>query len=430
MSQTEHTLSQIRRNAYEILDNPQDFDALINAVGDSHFVLLGEATRGTHEFYKARAQFTLRLIEEKSFSAVAVEADWFDACRVNRYVRSISDDSDPMTALNDFKGFPQWMWRNTDVADFISVLKYLNEGKTPQKQVGFYGLDLYGLYASFQKIIQYLDGFDPDAAEKARQHFSGFEQYGPESTKYGMAKSYVSEESINQVVKQLEEIRRIRAKGVSDSGFTHQEELFFTDQNAKMASDAEVYYRTMFSDRVSSWNLRDKYMCNTINSLANHINQYKEPKIIIWEHNSHIGDARATEANRYGELNVGQLIREKYKADAFLIGFTTNRGTVAAASFWDGPVEKKDLTPSLVESYEHLFHRSEIPDFYLLLRNNEQLSFLQQERLQRAIGAVYMPKTEPNRHYFNTSITNQFDAVIHFDHTMSIQPLDRNSGWE
>lgn len=430
MNSSNSALSIIRQNANEILDNPQDFDNLIDEIGDCRFVLLGEATHGTHEFYEARAQITIRLIEEKGFSAVAVEADWTDAYRVNRYIRSLGDDLDPMIALNDFTRFPRWLWRNTDVADFISILKYFNQDKPPERQVGFYGLDLYSLYSSIDKIISYLDEVDPQAAQKARQRYSCFEQVGQKTQNYSKNMQYVTESCIRQAVKQLEELRLNGINYVKKNGFVFEEEQFFAEQNAKLACDAEIYYKTMFSEQLISWNLRDKFMTDTLEALVNHISKYREPKIVAWLHNSHSGDARATQVSGYGEFNVGQLIRERYNEDAFLVGFFTHMGTVSAASFWDGPVEKKLVNPSIAESYEHLFHRSEIPSFYLIFRNNKQLSFLEDPLQERSIGVIYNPMTERQSNYYSASLVKQFDAIIHFDQTIAVQPLDRSSGGE
>ncbi len=430
MNRHEDPIAIIRENANEIMAQPDDFDALLEAIGDSHLVLIGEASHGTHEFYRARAQITTRLIEEKGFTAVAVEADWPDAYRVNRYVRSLGNDEDPFTSLNDFTRFPRWMWRNTEVVDFISVLRSYNENRPQEQKVGFYGLDLYSLYSSIDAVIDYLEEVDPQAAQKARQRYACFEQYGPEAENYGLAMSYVTEDCRKHAIQQLQDMRSKGLDYVKSGGFVPREELFYAQQNAKLARDAEEYYRTMFSGRVSSWNLRDKHMADTLDALISHIRQFREPKIVVWEHNSHLGDARATEVSRYGEYNVGQLIRERYNDEAFLIGFSTHSGTVSAASSWGGEVERKHIRPSMVESYENLFHMSAIPAFYIILKDNPNLSFLERQHLERAIGVIYMPGTERQSHYFQASLPKQFDAVIHFDQTRAVQPLDRNPGWE
>ncbi len=422
-------LALIRQNATEVLDRPQDFDALLDAIGNCRFVLLGEASYGTHEFYKTRAQITTRLIEEKGFGAVAVEADWSDAYRVNRYVRSIGDDPDPMSGLGDFLRFPRWMWRNTDVADFISVLKYYNEGKTAEKQVGFYGLDLYNMYASIDKVIGYLDEVDSREAQKVRRYYSYFDLYDHAKEKYAMS-IVLTEDCQRKIVVQLEELRKNSIKYMKNGGFTLKEEQFVTEQYARVAHTDEQYYKNMFSGRVSCWNQRDKNMADTLDALAGYLKQYREPKIVVWGHNSHIGDARSTEVSLFGRLNLGQLVRERYKDEVYLIGFTTHSGTVTAASFWGEAVQRKNISLSTAESFEHLFHRSEIPSFYLNVRDNKQLPFLANQHLERAIGVVYMPELERQNHYFRASLSGQFDAVIHFDKSIAVQPLDHISGWE
>ncbi|MFP4014752.1 MAG: erythromycin esterase family protein [Chitinispirillaceae bacterium] len=430
MSSHDDPISLIRQNANEILDRPDDYDTLLDDIGDCRFVLIGEATHGTHEFYRARARITQRLIEEKGFAAVAVEADWPDAYRVNRFVRGLGEDPDPFKALGDFTRFPRWMWRNTEVVEFIIFLRNFNLHKNQEDMAGFYGLDLYSLYTSIDKVIAYLDDVDPRAAQQARKRYSCFEQYGPEAESYGMAMTYVTDDCRREATAQLEELRRKGVDYVKQKGFAGKEELFYAQQNAKLAQDAEEYYRTMFSGRVSSWNMRDRHMADTLEALAEHIGSFREPKIVVWEHNSHLGDARATEVSRYGELNVGQLIRERYGEQVFNIGFTTHSGTVSAASSWGGDVERKQIRPSMVESYENLFHRSTIRSFYLTLKNNPHLSFLEREHLERAIGVIYMPSTERQSHYFRASLPGQFDAVIHFDQTNAVQPLEKNAGWE
>ncbi|MFP4241414.1 MAG: erythromycin esterase family protein [Chitinispirillaceae bacterium] len=430
MSIHEDPISIIRRNATEILDQPDDYDQLLDAIGDSRFVLIGEATHGTHEFYRDRARITARLLEEKGFAAVAVEADWPDAYRVNRYVRGLGDDPDPFKSLNDFKRFPRWMWRNTEVVEFITYLRNFNLNKNQEEMAGFYGLDLYSLYASIDKVIDYLDDVDPEAARKARQRYSCFEQYGPEAETYGMAMSYVTDDCRREAAAQLEELRARGMEYVKRDGFAHKEQQFYAEQNARLAQDAEEYYRTMFSGRVSSWNMRDRHMADTLEALAEHISQYREPKIVVWAHNSHLGDARGTEVSRYGEQNVGQLVRERYGERAYLIGFFTHSGTVSAASSWGGDVERRNIRPSMVESYENLFHRSTLRSFFLNLRDNDSLSFLEREHMQRAIGVIYMPQTERQSHYFTASLPKQFDTIIHFDQTNAVQPLEKNAGWE
>ncbi|HET7706923.1 MAG TPA: erythromycin esterase family protein [Thermoanaerobaculia bacterium] len=417
-----------RRSIRELTGSRRDYDDLIEMIGDAHFVLIGEASHGTHEFYRDRAKITMRLIAEKGFNAVAVEADWPDAYRVNRYVRAMGDDREPVEALSDFKRFPTWMWRNADVLDFVGWLREFND-RIPavHSKVGFYGVDLYSLFASMEAVIDYLEKVDPAAAGRARQRYACFDHFGEDSQAYGYATTFgVTESCESEVVAQLVDFRRKAAEYATRDGHIPPDEAFFAEQNARLVANAERYYRAMFGGRASSWNLRDTHMTDTIDALAAHIRRNgRDPKIVVWEHNSHLGDARATEMARGGEINVGQLIRERHGDDARLIGFSTYSGTVTAASDWDGPAERKDVRPGMPGSYEALFHEWGVPEFYLPLRGNAAASSLENPLLQRAIGVIYVPRTERQSHYFHASLPRQFDAMIHFDTTRAVEPLER-----
>src|ERR1051325_9954324 len=396
----------------------RDFDALLELCGDAQFVLIGEASHGTHEFYRTRAELTRRLIAERGFNAVAVEADWPDAYRVNRFVRGIGGDREPVEALGDFKRFPTWMWRNADVLDFVGWLREHNDAVADEaRRAGFYGVDLYSLFTSIAEVILYLEKVDPEAARRARQRYACFEHFAEDSQMYGYATTFgISESCENEVVEQLVELRRKYGADVPE------DEAFYAEQNARLVLNAERYYRSMFGGRVSSWNLRDTHMAETIDALAAHLGRRAgNAKIVVWEHNSHLGDARATEMGRHGELNVGQLMRERYGDAARLIGFTTYEGTVTAAAEWDGPAERKQVRPGLRGSYEALFHE-EGGDFWLPLRGNRAL---EEARLERAIGVIRPPHGRPWSHYFPASLARQFDAVIHYDRTRAVEPLER-----
>src|SRR5918995_885016 len=317
-----------------------DYDPLLKLIGEARFCLLGEATHGTHEFYRERAEITKRLIKEKAFTAIAVEADWPDAFRVNRYVRGLSDDRNADEALSGFKRFPTWMWRNTVVVDFVEWLRSYNESLPADGgRVGFYGLDLYSLYTSIEAVLGYLNKIDPEAAKRARYRYSCFEHFGDDTQAYGYATSFgLTASCEREVIEQLIELRRRAADYASRDGRVARDEYFFAEQNARLVRNAEKYYRTMFHGRVESWNLRDRHMAETLDALISHLTlQGENAKVAVWEHNSHLGDARATYMADYGELNVGQLVRQRYGSDAVLIGFTTYKGTVTAASEWDGP---------------------------------------------------------------------------------------------
>ncbi len=410
---------------------PHDYDELIDLVGDARVVLLGEASHGTHEFYRERARITRRLIEEKGFSAVAVEADWPDAYRVNRYARGAPEDADAEEALRGFRRFPTWMWRNAEVLDFVGWLRDHND-RRPGEPVGFYGLDLYSLYASVAEVISYLEKVDPPAAERARSRYACFEHFGGESQEYGRAVSLGVSESCRQgVIAQLSELQRNSIAYLRRDGLAAEDDQFYAEQNARLVASAEEYYRSMFTDATSSWNLRDSHMAETLDELLDHLGRHGDlPRVVVWEHNSHIGDARATEMGSRGELNVGQLARLRHSRGAFLVGFTTYSGTVTAASSWDAPAQRKQVRPARPDSYEALLHDLGQPAFLLDLRRAEVAAALQEPRLERAIGVIYRPETERASHYFMARLDRQFDALIHLDETRAVEPLERTAGWE
>jgi erythromycin esterase-like protein len=424
----------VRDAAQPLTGAASDYDPLMELIGDARFVLLGEASHGTHEFYRARAEITKRLILEKGFTAVAVEADWPDAYRVNCYVRGAGADTEATEALGGFQRFPQWMWRNADVLDFVGWLREHDDSLPPDgPQVGFYGLDLYSLYSSVEAVLQYLEKVDPEAARRARYRYSCFEHFAEDSQAYGYAASFgLSESCEEEVITQLSELRRRAELYLARDGRVAEDELFYAEQNARLVKNAEEYYRTMFRGRVSSWNLRDRHMAETLDALVRHLDgQGGKTKVAVWEHNSHLGDARATQMGESGEWNVGQLVRERHGRDAVLVGFSTYNGTVSAASDWGAPAERKRVRPGMPGSYEALFHDTGLPSFLLTLRGGGRAAAeLRKPRLQRAIGVIYRPETERLSHYFTARLSDQFDAVIHFDHTRAVEPLERTAEWE
>jgi erythromycin esterase-like protein len=394
------------RTVHPLDGTEADHRPLLDLVGDARFVLLGEASHGTHEFYHERAEITKRLIIEKGFGAVAVEADWPDAYRVNRYVRGEGDDPDANAALSGFERFPTWMWRNTVVLDFVEWLRNANSGRNENAKTGFFGLDLYSLFNSMRTVVGYLDRVDPYAAS------------------FNLSPS-CEVEAVNQLV----EMQRRALEYLNRTG---GDDFFDAEQNARLVKNAEEYYRSMFRGRQSSWNLRDAHMAETVDALVAQLERRgRAPKIVIWAHNSHLGDARATEMGARGELNVGQLIRQKYGSEAVSVGFTTYTGTVTAATDWDDPGEQKRVRPALPDSYELGFHEIGIPRFFLRLRQNgaAQSSLLSKPRLERAIGVVYRPETERISHYFRADMPRQFDAVFHFDRTRAVEPLEKPERW-
>jgi erythromycin esterase-like protein len=421
----------IREHAQPATESPQSYRPLLERIGNSRFVLLGEASHGTHDFYHTRAQLTERLIEEKDFSAVAVEADWPDAHRVNRYVQGRGDDPEAVDALSSFKRFPTWMWRNADVVEFVDWLRDYNDFlPRGRRRVGFYGLDLYSLHASARAVLDFLDKVDPDAARRARYRYACFEHFGEDPQSYGYAANFgLSKSCEDEVVTQLLEMQKQAAELANRDGQVDPDAFFIAEQNARLVKNAERYYRSMFESRVESWNLRDQHMVETLEALERHLGS--SAKIVVWAHNSHLGDARATEMGARGELNVGQLVRARYGKNSALVGFTTYKGTVTAASSWDAPAERKSVRPALAQSYEAIFHETGVPGFWLELRGKDWLAgVLNQERLERAIGVIYLPESERISHYFHARLADQFDAVIHLDKTRAVEPLERTSQWE
>jgi erythromycin esterase-like protein len=428
----------VLRSALVMLDEGErDRRALLDLVGDAHFVLLGEGSHGTHEFYETRARMTRWLIEDKGFCAVAAEADWPDAYRANRYVRGRGEDATAEESLRGFERFPSWMWRNAVVLDFIGWLRERNDhvGKDERAKAGFYGLDLYSLYRSIHEVIAYLERVDPLAAARARERYSCFDHYREEAQDYGFAAAFGAGASCEQqVIDQLVDLHRHAPEYARRGGLMAEDEAFYAEQNARTAKDAEEYYRTMFAGRASSWNLRDQHMVDTLDALVVHLNRDRGElaKVVVWAHNSHLGDARATEVAGEGQLNVGQLVRQRHAGDCRLVGFTTFTGTVTAADDWGGPAERKRVRPALRNSYERLFHdvagkavsvafARAAPDVGELLRT---------PRLERAIGVIYRPRTERQSHYFRARLADQFDAVIHIDETRAVEPLEHTTRWK
>jgi erythromycin esterase-like protein len=417
--------------AHLLTGDVTEYDPLLDLVGTARLVLIGEASHGTHDFYHERIEITKRLILERGLTAIAVEADWPDAYRVNRYVRWEGDDHDADAALSGFRRFPTWMWRNAPVLDFVEWLRLYNADLTPAERVGFYGIDLYSLFTSIEAVLAYLLKVDPEAAKRARYRYGCFEHFGEDSQAYGYAASFdLGQSCENEVVRQLVELQRRAVEYAQRDGHLGPDEFFAAEQNARLVKNAEQYYRSMFRGRVSSWNLRDRHMAETLEALIAHLERHgRRAKLAVWAHNSHLGDARATEMGRAGELNVGQLVRERFGGDCVLIGFTTHHGTVTAASDWDDPAEQKGVRPALPDSYEALFHDVEIPRFLLTLRGSQVASALRKPRLERAIGVIYRPETERASHYFHAQLADQFDAVIHLDETRALEPLERSAEW-
>lgn len=422
-------LAALRSAARPLTGSPADFDALLEVVGDARCVLIGEATHGTSEFYRFRADLTKRLIAERGFNAVAAEADWPDAYRVHRYVQGRGADHDAEGALSDFKRFPAWMWRNRDVLDFVCWLKAHNEAQGAHQTASFYGLDLYSLHASIEAVLRHLDRTDPEAARRARERYACFDHFGdPQSYGYATAIG-LTPSCEREAIEQLLELQREGQALIRRDGILAEDEQLAAEQNARVVRNAERYYRAMLQERVASWNLRDTHMADTLAALFAHLERRDSAKIVVWAHNSHVGDARATEIGEAGEITLGQLARERMPGEVRLIGFSTYDGSVAAASDWGAAVERKAVRPALPESYEALFHHVG-SSFILDLRTHAARSVLDEARLLRAIGVVYRPQTERASHYFRTRLPDQLDAIIHIDRTRALDPLDATSQWD
>jgi protein-L-isoaspartate(D-aspartate) O-methyltransferase len=394
-----------------------DLSGLLERIGDARVVLLGEATHGTSEFYSMRARITAELIERKGFRIVAVEADWPDAARIDHYCRELGRLRSEWQA---FARFPTWMWRNADVREFVDWLRDRNMGVEEHERVRFAGLDLYSLYTSIDAVLRYLDTQDPATARVARQRYGCLTPWQSDPAAYGRARLTRAYRSCERdVVRMLEDLlqRRLEAGG--------GDRFFDALQNAHLIVEAEAYYRAMYYGSHEAWNLRDTHMFRSLARLLDH--HGPGAKAIVWEHNSHVGDASATEMAARGEINLGQLCRQHFGAAAYSIGFGTDHGTVAAASYWDGPVETKRIRPAHEQSYERVCHESGVERFLLALREprSEELGRqLADAKLERAIGVIYRPETEVASHYFHAVLPRQFDEYVWFDETRAVRPLE------
>jgi erythromycin esterase-like protein len=432
-SSAELTLTTLDRVSHPLRGTHDDYDELLKMVAGRSIVMIGETSHGTHEFYRERGRITKRLIDELGFNAVTIEGDWPDAYLVNRYVTGTDETGDARSALGGFTRFPNWMWRNLDVVSFLQWLRAHNDAFTDwEHKVRFYGLDLYSLRTSIEWVVTYLDAVDPRAAREARERYACFDHVAREGQTYGYALARGALDPCeDQVVEQLLELRRHGDAYLRRDGVLAQDEQFCAEQNATLVHDAEEYYRQMFRAEVSSWNLRDLHMANTLDAIVHHLGRSgSAAKVVVWAHNSHVGDARATDLGRRGELNIGQLARQRYPHDTALLGFTTFSGQVTAASQWGGDAERKRVRDALDGSHESLLHRTARDNFWIATGDVAQDPLLSQERFARAIGVIYRPESERQSHYLRTNLTRQFDVVIHLDHTSALEPLDRTTSWD
>ena len=393
-----------------------DVGALVERIGDARVVLIGEATHGTSEFYALRAHITKALIRSRGFNIVAAEADWPDAARIHRYVKGLP--AAPVPEWRAFARFPFWMWRNHEVLEFVEWLREWNAAHAP---VGFYGLDLYSMYRSIRLVLDYLDRLDPEAARTARQRYGCLTPWEGDPATYGRAAV-----TGRYRVCEREAVAALQELLAKEMDYASRDGEHFLDAvgNARVVANSERYYRAMYYGGHTSWNLRDEHMFETLEALLRF--HGPEAKAVLWEHNSHLGDAAATDMGAQGQLNVGHLCRQAFGDRAYLIGIGTDHGPVAAADDWDGPLRAMDVRPSHPRSYEYLCHESGVPAFLLHLRTPRREAVrdeLMTPRLERAIGVVYRPETELQSHYFHAVLPHQFDEWIWLDETQAVHPV-------
>lgn len=414
---TAHASAEALERAAYRLETAQDFDPLLERIGDARYVLLGEASHGTSEFYLSRARLSQRLIEEKGFSFIAVEGDWPDCYRVNRYVRGYPQaGTSAAEALREFSRWPTWMWANWEVVALAEWMRRRNAGQPEKKQAGFYGLDVYSLWESLDALLRYLERVDPDAAVVARKAYRCFEPYGEDVEGYARATALVPASCEAEVVALLSELRGNAPAYAADD----REAFFDAEQNALVARDAEHYYRTMIRADDRSWNVRDQHMTQTLERLMQHLGP--EAKAIVWEHNTHVGDARATDMAMEGLVNVGQLVREAHAAaDVVLVGFGSYRGSVIAGKYWDAPMERMTVPPARAGSWEELIHRTRGQNGLYLLDGHEPA--LRATLGHRAIGVVYDPALDPRHNFVPTRLADRYDAFLYLDETRALHPL-------
>jgi len=414
---TEEQLVELLRQyavALPAVDDPT-FANHFDQFADARVVLIGEASHGTSEFYRARAAITRRLIEHHGFTIIAAEADWPDAAKIDRYVRQ---QQPPTWVEEGFKRFPTWMWRNQEVADFARWLRSHNDAVPTERRVEFRGLDVYSLGSSIQEVLGYLDRVDPQAASAARRRYGCLSPWHEEPAIYGHNVMLGEPSCESAVVDQLRALLDQRLKYLETDG----DSFFNAERNARVVLAAEQYYRAMYQGSTESWNLRDRHMFDTLRALLEH--RGDDAKAVVWAHNSHIGNAASTSMGWGGEFNIGELCRTAFGRDAVLIGMATDRGEVAAADNWDEPMQIKQVRPSRPDSWEQMFLRAGQPASLTTWRDDDELRrALAQPRLERAIGVIYRPATERQSHYFQAILSEQFDALIWLEQTTAVTPI-------
>jgi erythromycin esterase-like protein len=404
-----------------ITGDPDDYDEVLEAIGDQRRILLGESTHGTHEYYRERARLTERLVRERGVRAVAIEGDWGSTERVNRYVRGVGHDRSAAEALGGFRSFPEWMWANADFRDFVERLRAFNLARPAEERVGLYGMDVYDLFDAADAVVAGLRAADPAAAQRAQREYRCFAHYRRSTHAYGEAARRPRASCRDEAQAVLAQVRGVPRPADPAAAEAH----FALVRNAASVAAAEEYFRTVYAGSMA-WNVRDTRMAENVEEIAAHVEALSgaPAKVVIWCHNTHSGDARATFAANRGELSLGQLMRQRHGEDSFLIGFLSHSGTVYAAPQWDLPGRRYDMRPAIERSYSDLFHRLGIPAFSLVIRGNQAVAeALSGPLLERAIGVVYAPATERQSHYFPTRLAQQFDAIVYFDRTSAVAPL-------
>ena len=427
MAHDDSIVQAIAEKSRALAGTRADFEPLLELTADATAVVIGEGTHGTHEFCQLRAELTERLIVEQGFAAVATVADFGDAYRVHRYVMGRGRAADAEAALPDARAFPAWMWRNADVLEFVKWLRTFNDGRPPERKVGFLGLDLYGLHASIDAVLHHLSGTDGSAAERARAHYACFEHVHDSASNIGSGGLELAAEHERGLVAELVRLQALRAEQWARDGLAAEETWSLARYTALVARRAEEYYRSLLGGRAHARNRRQKHLADTLDALLATLESGTAPaKVVVWAHNAQAGDARATELGSVGQWSLGQLARMRYGKRAVLMGQSTFSGTVTIASEWGAPPHRELAGPALPGSYEELLHRTGLGSF--LLRSRDLVAgsvdqLFEKRFLQRAIGVVYRPETERRSHYFYADSHRQFDAVLHSDETRAVEPL-------
>lgn len=399
--------------------SPDDLDFLMERIGDARFVLLGEASHGTSEFYLWRTYLTQRLIKEKGFSLIGVEGDWPDCYRVNRYIKGYEGAGESARdVLHAFSRWPTWMWANWEIVSLAEWLRKHNDTQPAQKKVGFYGLDVYSLWESIDALVGYLDKIDPTAAEHARDAYKCFEPYRSDAQEYAWAAAFAPQSCEEDAVRMLAELRAKMPEYPHDG----PESRFNAEQNAIVVKNAERYYRTMVRSGPGSWNVRDRHMAETLDRLMQH--HGPGSKAVIWEHNTHIGDARATDMAGQGMVNVGELVRDGHgREGVVLVGFSSHRGSVIASGEWGAPMRRMEVPPGREGSWEDILHRASDQNKLLIFSEAHDLAGLLEPRGHRAIGVVYDPNRERYGNYVPTALPMRYDALLYIDQSRALHPL-------